>query len=88
MIISELPEFNNPLIIISMTKLEDAMTDMCTTTEDLETLLYKIGDSPTPATEDQMMNILIGIIDMNKVRHERMWMEYNNSEFVKKGDNV
>ena len=71
-----------------MTKLEDAMAGMCTTTEDLETLLYKIGDSPTPATEDQMMNILIGIIDMNKVRHERMWMEYNNSEFVKKGDDV
>ena len=88
MIISELPEFNNPLIIISMTKLEDAMAGMCATTEDLETLLYKIGDSPTPATEDQMMNILIGIIDMNKVRHERMWMEYNNSEFVKKGDDV
>ena len=88
MIISELPEFNNPLIIISMTKLEDAMAGMCATTEDLETLLYKIGDSPTPATEDQMMNILIGIIDMNKVRHERMWMEYNNSECVKKGDDV
>lgn len=71
-----------------MTKLEDAMTGMYTTTEDLETLLYKIGDSPTPATEDQLMNILIGIIDMNKVRHERMWMEYNNCEFVKKGDDV
>jgi hypothetical protein len=71
-----------------MTKLEDAMTGMCTTTEDLETLLYKIGDSPTPATEDQLMNILIGIIDMNKVRHERMWMEYNNCEFVKKGNDV
>ena len=37
-----------------MTKLEDAMAGMCATTEDLETLLYKIGDSPTPATEDQL----------------------------------
>ena len=71
-----------------MTKLEDAMAGMCTTTEDLETLLYKIGDSPTPATEDQLMNMLIGIIDMNKVRHERMWMEYNNCEFVKKSNDV
>ena len=88
MTISELPEYNNPLIIISMTKLEDAMTGMCTTTEDLETLLYKIGDSPTPATEDQLMNILIGIIDMNRVGHERMWMEYNHCEFVENGDDV
>lgn len=71
-----------------MNKLEEAMAGMCTTTEDLETLLYKIGDSPTPATEDQLMNMLIGIIDMNKVRHERMWCEYNNCEFVKKGDDV
>ena len=72
-----------------MTKLEDAMAGMCTTTEDLETLLYKIGDSPTPATEDQMMNMLIGIIDMNKVRHERMWMEYNNMlKPIKEGDDV
>jgi hypothetical protein len=71
-----------------MTRLEDAMAGMRTTTEDLETLLYKIGDSPTPATEDQLMNMLIGIIDMNKVRHERMWMEYNNCEFMKKDDDV
>ena len=72
-----------------MTKLEDAMAGMCTTTEDLETLLYKIGDSPTPATEDQLMNMLIGIIDMNKVRHERMWMEYNNMlKPIKEGDDV
>ena len=54
-----------------MTKLEDAMAGMCATTEDLETLLYKIGDSPTPATEDQLMNMLIGIIDMNKNRGKR-----------------
>tara|TARA_R110000772_G_scaffold207655_3_gene318179 strand:+ start:2371 stop:2589 length:219 start_codon:yes stop_codon:yes gene_type:complete len=72
-----------------MTKLEDAMAGMCTTTEDLETLLYKIGDSPTPATEDQLMNMLIGIIDMNKVRHERMWTEYNNMlKPITKGDDV
>ena len=71
-----------------MTKLEEAMSAMAVTTEDLETLLYKIGDSPTPATEDQLMNMLIGIIDMNRVRHERMWMEYNNCESVKKDGDV
>tara|TARA_R110001606_G_scaffold141554_2_gene280787 strand:+ start:475 stop:699 length:225 start_codon:yes stop_codon:yes gene_type:complete len=59
-----------------MTKFEDAMVGMLATTEDLETLLYKIGDAPGKPTEDELMNILIGTIEMNKVRYERLWCEY------------
>ena len=61
-----------------MTKLEEAMGNMQTTTNDLETLLYKIGDSPTPATEDELMNIVIGIIELNKCRYEQMWVAHEN----------
>ena len=50
--------------------LEEAISDVFTTNEELETLLYRVGDSPVAPTEDEIMNILIGIIELNKVRYE------------------
>ena len=60
--------------------LEEAIKGMCITNDDLETLLYKIGDSPTPPTEDELLNMLIGILDMNKVRYEKMWNALQQSK--------
>ena len=54
-------------------ELEEAITDVFTSNEELETLLYRIGDSPVTPTEDQIQNILIGIIELNKVRYEKLW---------------
>ena len=71
-----------------MEQLEADMADMASLQDELETILYSIGDCKVTPTEDQLMNMLIGIIDMNKVRHERMWMEYNNCESVKKDGDV
>ena len=53
--------------------LEEAITDVFTSNEELETLLYRIGDSPVTPSEDELMNILIGIIALNKVRYEKLW---------------
>ena len=53
--------------------LEEAITDVFTSNEELETLLYRIGDSPVTPSEDDLMNILIGIIALNKVRYEKLW---------------
>ena len=53
--------------------LEEAISDVFTTNEELETLLYRVGDSPVAPTEDEIMNILIGIIALNKVRYEKLW---------------
>ena len=53
--------------------LEEAISEVFTTNEELETLLYRIGDSPVTPTEDEIMNILIGIIELNKVRYEKLW---------------
>lgn len=53
--------------------LEDAMSGMCNINDDLETLLYKVGDSPTPPTEDQLANMIIGVIELHKARYEKMW---------------
>jgi hypothetical protein len=53
--------------------LEEAISDVFTSNEELETLLYRIGDSPVTPSEDELMNILIGIIALNKVRYEKLW---------------
>lgn len=53
--------------------LEQAISDIFTSDEELETLLYRIGDSPVTPSEDEVMNILIGIIALNKVRYEKLW---------------
>jgi hypothetical protein len=54
-------------------ELEEAITDVFTSNDELETLLYRIGDSPVTPSEDEVMNILIGIIALNKVRYEKLW---------------
>jgi len=53
--------------------LEEAISEVFTTNEELEVLLYRIGDSPVVPSEDEIMNILIGIIELNKVRYEKLW---------------
>lgn len=53
--------------------LEEAISDVFTNNEELETLLYRIGDSPVVPSEDEIMNILIGIIALNKVRYEKLF---------------
>ncbi len=52
-------------------KLEEQLQSCALVQEDLEAILYKVGDSPKPPTEDELMNMLIGVIELSKVRHER-----------------
>ena len=53
--------------------LEQAISDVFTSNEELETLMYRIGDSPVTPSEDELLNMLIGIIELNKVRYEKLW---------------
>ena len=52
-------------------KLEEQLGDCASIQEELEAILYKVGDSPKQPTEDELMNMLIGVIELSKVRHER-----------------
>ncbi len=52
--------------------MEDRIMEMSSVIEDLDTLLYMIGDAPEPASEDQIMNTIIGIQEIYKSRHERL----------------
>ena len=53
--------------------LEEAISEVFTANEELETLIYRVGDSPVVPSEDEILNILIGIIALNKVRYEKLW---------------
>lgn len=63
--------------------LEEQITNTLQIQDDLETLIYKIGDSPDRPTEDQTMNMLIGIIELHKTRHEQLW--YTFETLLKEG---
>ena len=53
--------------------LEDRIMEMSSVIEDLDTLLYMISDAPEPASEDQILNTIIGIQEIYKSRHERVF---------------
>ena len=53
--------------------LEEQLGDCASIQEELEAILYKVGDSPKPPTEDELMNMLTGVIELSKVRHERVF---------------
>ena len=40
---------------------------------DLESLLYKVMDSPDVPSEDEVGNLLIGMIALHRVRFEKMF---------------
>jgi len=60
-----------------MTQHEDDMTSINTIVDELETLMYKIGDCEIRPTEDQLLNMIIGIIELHRVRYEKMWSNWH-----------
>ena len=64
-------------------ELEDAMSDVHQVGEDIETMIYAIGDSPIKHTEDQLLNMLIGIKQLHETRYQKMWNIFE--QLIKKG---
>jgi len=64
-------------------KLEEDLMSVGAIEDELETLLYKVGDSPVEPTLDDQMNVIIGIIYLHKVRYERLYNTFN--EMVEQG---
>ena len=54
-------------------ELKDAMSNLHQIGEDIETIIYAIGDSPIKHTEDQLLNMLIGMKQLNEIRYQKMW---------------
>lgn len=53
--------------------LEDAMSRMMDIENELEDIIYKVGDDPVRPTEDDILNMLIGLKTLNATRYQRMW---------------
>ena len=64
-------------------ELEQRISDVGGLEEELETILYKIGDSPKRPTEDELMNMLIGVIELSRTRNERLFLTFET--LVKEG---
>ena len=53
-------------------ELEDAMSNLHQIGEDIDTIIYAIGDCPIKHTEDQLLNMLIGIKQLHDTRYQKM----------------
>ena len=53
--------------------LEEDISNLNQIGEDIETIIYAIGDSANKYTEDQLLNMLIGIKQLHDARYEKMW---------------
>lgn len=49
------------------------------TRNDLETILYKVGDCPASPTEDELLNMLIGTIALHESRCEELQMAVDHT---------
>ena len=63
--------------------LEDAMSILHQISEDIETIIYAIGDSPIKHTEDQLLNMLIGMKQLHDTRYQKMWDTFE--QLIKNG---
>ena len=63
--------------------LEDAMSILHQISEEIEIIVYAIGDSPIEYTEDQLLNMLIGIKQLHDTRYQKMWSIFE--ELIKNG---
>ena len=61
-----------------MNKLEQAMGMMSEIQSDIDTMIYAIGDSPRKYTEDELLNMLIGMSQLHQTRYDKLWVEYEN----------
>ena len=64
-------------------ELEDAMSNLHQIGEDIDTIIYAIGDCPIKHTEDQLLNMLIGIKQLHDTRYQKMWDVFE--QLIKKG---
>ena len=56
--------------------LEDSIGDMTNTSSDIGTVIYAIGDCPNVPTEDELLNMLIGIKQLHETRYQKMWSTF------------
>ena len=63
--------------------LEEAMGEMAQLPSDIEAIMYAYADSPIKATEDDILNMLIGVKQLHETRYQKMWATFE--ELIKNG---
>ena len=63
--------------------LEEAIGQMAQLPNDIDTIIYAVGDAPEPATEDELLNMLIGVKQLHESRYQKMWSTFE--ELVEQG---
>lgn len=61
-----------------MNKLEEAMGNMSNIQDNINALIFAIGDSSRNYTEDELLNMLIGMSQLHQTWYDKLWMEYEN----------
>lgn len=61
-----------------MEAMEDEMATMYSVVADIDAVIHAIGDSKIKYTEDQLLNMLIGLQQLHKTRYDKMWQTWEN----------
>ena len=61
-----------------MNKLEEAISNMSNIQDNIDALIYAIGDSPRKYTEDELLNMLMGMSQVHQTWCDNLWVEYEN----------
>ena len=57
-------------------ELESEMMKVGQIEVDLESLLHKVMDDPNPPTEDELVNLIIGMMSMHRIRFDKMFATF------------
>jgi hypothetical protein len=63
-----------------MNKLEEAMGNLNNIQDNINALIFAIGDAPRQYTEDELLNMLIGMSQLHQTWYDNLWVEYENSK--------
>jgi hypothetical protein len=61
-----------------MNKLEEAMSNLNNIQGNIDAVIHAIGDSPKQYTEDELLNMLMGMSQIHQAWYDNLWMEYEN----------
>jgi hypothetical protein len=56
--------------------LEDAISRMMDTDNEIDDIIYKVGDCAERPSEDDILNLLIGVKALNQARYNRVWSTF------------
>lgn len=61
-----------------MNKLEEALGNINLIQDNIQAVIHSIGDSPRQYTEDELLNMLIGMSQLHQTWVDKVWVEYEN----------